>query len=677
MSSLSEYAVTPTEISESGTPHAGQPLLTNSPEDHSGRHITVANQSKLPLDLQLKSALHKCAYGRNPPFLPDDKFSTVMEAESVEEYLKKSKNEDLRNYSSHIRDYVCGPSDRPNARGTARRIFAILLIMKEPSLILDIMNAGIDDNDLPLQSIDQGHDECLLARKAGNGYLIIEIFSRWAYVQRLAFWTNQWRVKLPVFLKGTRSLKDHPVHRLESKVVLPWIYHEPTYDGNSEVIRVKIHHAHHRFDEGEDRSFALKSLKAPLYEPQSSDSEFRLEVKALLKVKPRRHLEVDLLTTFEHQQRYHLLFRWADGGNLDDLWRIHYPHPTVTSRWILWLAEQCCGLAHGLDGIHNTKMTVEEVAETQFSQDSFTHIQDYAEIPPGNYQEEDDGRDYGRHGDIKPQNVLWFNKDKNSYQLGILKLSDFGLTTFHRALTTKVNPSDVRVTPTYSAPEREIDETLSRPFDIWSLGCIFLEFVTWLLCGVEGLDTFNRNRFVEQGSRNSKFLMDDFYMLVQGDERKCAEVKPSVYKWIKLLKRRKECSPFLSDFLNYIQTKMLVVDISERDNSRTVSEQLKKMFTKCKKEPNYVLRAGVEERTKDTRTGPNSLVNQKGASLITASTGATLALKSVRLSDENSGKRVDRKRDISSHADGGDIQHDNQTGVKRPRRESRYHLRPR
>lgn len=276
----------------------------------------------------------------------------------------------------------------------------------------------------------------------------------------------------------------------------------------------------------------MKSLKPSGLEETRNYAEFRLEVKALLKVKPRRHLEVDLVTTFEHKDRYHLLFRWADGGNLDDLWTKQHPRPEVTHNGVCWLAQQCEGLAYGLEGIHNTKMVAEDVETVGPTRNSRMSTQ-APESGPGasaDPMDDNDGKDYGRHGDIKPQNILWFKQDDNQFGLGVLKLSDFGLTEFHRSLTTKVSPRNIRVTPTYSAPERELDEKLSRPFDIWSLGCIFLEFVTWILLGVEGLDLFNQNRSEDGGSRDPRIILDNFYRVIREEGHERAEVKPTVLK---------------------------------------------------------------------------------------------------------------------------------------------------
>lgn len=195
------------------------------------------------------------------------------------------------------------------------------------------------------------------------------------------------------------------------------------------------------------------------------------------------------------------------------------------------MAQQFYGLAHGLDGIHNTRMTAAEVEAVQNSplspdlvQQPFESAQ-FLRVP-----ENDEGKDYGRHGDIKPENVLWFKNGSGHHEFGILKLSDFGLTTFHRALTTGVKVEDVRVTNTYSAPEREIDETLSRPFDVWSLGCIYLEFVTWILLGSKNITKFADLRLQDGGDRSPRFSLDNFFTVFRHeDEAKYrARLKPSV-----------------------------------------------------------------------------------------------------------------------------------------------------
>lgn len=236
----------------------------------------------------------------------------------------------------------------------------------------------------------------------------------------------------------------------------------------------------------------MKELKA-------QDKEaFDLEVAALKKIKPHPHL-VTLLTTFTFQQRYYLLFEWAEGGNLEDLWRvIQQPNIRLDQTWVLWLAEQCQGLAEGLRGIHNT-----QVSRNEESQDYLTVSNSGDSFPEKNC---------GRHGDIKPHNVLWFRQGDNDHGHGVLRISDFGLTRFHSNDTTKVSSSGIPVSQTYKAPEYDLLEDLSRPFDIWSLGCLYLEFITWVMLGWEGVQKFGDDRLKEQDYRK-KWHTDMFFKI--------------------------------------------------------------------------------------------------------------------------------------------------------------------
>lgn len=213
-------------------------------------HVQATGQSHHSqgpyLDSLLKSALRECAYKKHLTFLPNDELDRVMTSKNVEHYLLNSGNIVLLNNCSRILESVCGIPGRTNTRLTSRRIFAILLIIEEPARIMDVIEGGIDDTNLPFYRVDSNGWECLLARKTGGGLIPIQSLRIWPYAQRSAFFKDQWRVQTPVFLRG-RGLNSHPVHRLESEVVFPWTEYEREYDGNSEVVRVKIHEAHCRF----------------------------------------------------------------------------------------------------------------------------------------------------------------------------------------------------------------------------------------------------------------------------------------------------------------------------------------------------------------------------------------------------------------------------------------------
>lgn len=54
-------------------------------------------------------------------------------------------------------------------------------------------------------------------------------------------------------------------------------------------------------------------------------------------------------------------------------------------------------------------------------------------------------------------------------------------------------------TPTYRAPELDIMKDSTPKYDIWSLGCVLLEFVAWFLCGWHEVEVFVDARLREEG----------------------------------------------------------------------------------------------------------------------------------------------------------------------------------
>jgi serine/threonine protein kinase len=81
------------------------------------------------------------------------------------------------------------------------------------------------------------------------------------------------------------------------------------------------------------------------------------------------------------------------------------------------------------------------------------------------------------HHDIKPENILIFEKVDNVNP--VFQIADFGAGFIYQADPNEVSRvvRNVRGTKTYFAPEE--GRAASRPFDMWSLGCCFLELMLW------------------------------------------------------------------------------------------------------------------------------------------------------------------------------------------------------
>jgi serine/threonine protein kinase len=213
---------------------------------------------------------------------------------------------------------------------------------------------------------------------------------------------------------------------------------------------------------------------------------------------------------------------------------------------------------------------------------------------------EDGMRRYGRHGDIKPENILWFDKVDKKFddcQQGFLVIADFGLTDLHRRGTRSDIPALlISGTPTYEPPELQLNGTISRAYDIWSLGCTFLEFITWLVCGWDVLDQFPEARKMPT-LRN---LREDTFFHIPLGEPKTAIICKGVVLWIAEMRQLSRCSSFVEDFLDLISEKMLVVEPQARINARGLNTKLKEMIRKATEDPSYLTqRRGKRRRQQE------------------------------------------------------------------------------
>lgn len=227
----------------------------------------------------------------------------------------------------------------------------------------------------------------------------------------------------------------------------------------------------------------MKEIRSQDYE------EFRDEVRVLERFsgsnKGHRHL-IRLLMAFKHGEKYYLLFRWAD-GNLVDLWKKHRLSPASLSD-TRWLIQQSLGIAHGLRKIH---------CHSSWDRTDFNGSAYY------------NGKNRGRHGDIKPENILCFENDEDTKH--DLVISDFGLTRFHSPDSVS-RATNAGCSQTYRAPEFDIGKKLSPKYDIWSLGCLYLEFLTWFLLGFqETRHNFVNSRHADDDRKDEGFKMDKFF----------------------------------------------------------------------------------------------------------------------------------------------------------------------
>ena len=144
----------------------------------------------------------------------------------------------------------------------------------------------------------------------------------------------------------------------------------------------------------------------------------------------------------------------------------------------------------------------------------------------------------GRHGDIKAENILWFRR--HNHTDNHLLICDFGLSRFHSILSQSVKTLP-GYSPSYRPPECDLQRMkFSVRYDIWTLGCLLLDFLTWYLRGWKAVDTeFIEARLRDEGwvpfnSRSApderQFFEDKFYKQSSDGRTVSAQLKPSVTK---------------------------------------------------------------------------------------------------------------------------------------------------
>lgn len=221
------------------------------------------------------------------------------------------------------------------------------------------------------------------------------------------------------------------------------------------------------------------------------------------------------------------MFQWADGGSLRDYYKKNR-RPTLTNDFMKEIVQQLVGLANALNALHNYKKNDKDA---------------------GSY----------RHGDLKPENILRF---EDGTQMGFLRIADLGLAKHHFDATglRDKNTSTRHGTPFYEPPEvfRNPKEARSRQYDIWSMGCVILEILVWLLYGTDALEEFINSMNQTFSNSSPYWALDE-----QSNEVK---VHPYVEACMDFIARDQECqgSTAIGDLLNIAKTKLIVVQLPPR-----------------------------------------------------------------------------------------------------------------
>lgn len=235
-----------------------------------------------------------------------------------------------------------------------------------------------------------------------------------------------------------------------------------------------------------------------------------------------KHL-ISLLATYQQGNEYYLIFPWAR-GDLRSYWRDIDPEPTADHDTTTWMAEQCYGIARGLSKIHQH--------ETAYFRSSSDHP--FAPKGPISSRARSGSLQlFGRHGDIKPQNVLCFGNANTGLGRPILKITDLGLAEFKTSIANIYKSSSkISMTAAYRPPEYDTENgKVGQSHDIWALGCLYLEMIAWILGGWELVQEFEKLRVAETtGPRSPGATEGTFFKVksISEDGTWKVVVKPTV-----------------------------------------------------------------------------------------------------------------------------------------------------
>lgn len=175
---------------------------------------------------------------------------------------------------------------------------------------------------------------------------------------------------------------------------------------------------------------------------------------ALISAVSHPHI-VPLLFSFSHRHNSYLVSPWAT-SNLAEFWednKLYLRNESCMEyTQASWVAEQCEGLADALRFIHRFVCA---------APDGDSRLISY------------------HHGNIKPENVLVYC---SPHRRPVLQIADFGTSSYTTDLEYK-RPftNSNHAAGDYTAPEVYFGEPASSSSDVWSMCCIFLEFIEWIM----------------------------------------------------------------------------------------------------------------------------------------------------------------------------------------------------
>jgi serine/threonine protein kinase len=303
--------------------------------------------------------------------------------------------------------------------------------------------------------------------------------------------------------------------------------------------------------------YALKRFHAS----KRTEIYFEKEVTALRALARVPHPNITLhLASWTQDGRFYMLFPCAKSNLQSHL--LQEPAPELKREFVLFLLTQLRDLAAGVEHIHNLNLgnSIQKPENVAHNLGSNLRV--------------DTARNYrhtGFHYDLKPDNILIFQRDKKANP--IWRISDFGTAQINEiVLSGSQQPTDTnRVEestlgdPEYGGPDFAYQQWSSRPYDIWSLGCIYLQVLLWTF-GYGGQDLRD---FQVQRLKTSESQSNQSPAFWYRDRKSKLKLKPAVV--IKLQDLQSCCqNRGVFDDLVTITANMLTIVPEERPAASSV-----------------------------------------------------------------------------------------------------------
>ncbi|KAI1270912.1 kinase-like protein [Xylaria sp. FL0933] len=458
-------------------------------------------------------------------FLPRDALDKVITTDVVKGQLPLLDSSDSARFSKTVEG--------------AKKVLAVLGLCGIEDLFWSLVREGLTDKDLPL--VRQGAEKHCQILESSQGKVFKSLSAKRHRIAVENFLQKQWQVLAPVFTRMGEDIK------IDGNVALPFydVKKKSALNNKSTVYKGIIHAAH--------RGPELRNIAEVAIKDYTEKEDFVMEKNNLLKIQSlkKKHL-IRHVAAIEQGNSFYVIFRWANGGTLLDFWKGDPTAvPTRDRQLFVWCLQQMLGLVDALFALHDKNC---------------------------------------RHGDLKPENILHFKDSTGIGEFGTLVIADVGISKFHTLATEhRHDPTNTKATtPCYEAPEAVTDrkKPRGRRYDMWSVGCMFMEFTIWLLYGYEAIRNFEERR----RENDDPFPHKAPYYESTGPHT--AIVHPVVSHGLKALENDPRCAKGtgLASLVSLIGKDLIVVEPEKRLQAGKLKDRLRGIVERAGKDPCYLMK---------------------------------------------------------------------------------------